>query len=144
MDLIDAASLAAGMHAGQLDKAGLPYIGHPLRVMLRLPADASELEKKAALLHDVLEDCGPGARDTLVSFGADRELLMMLDELSKRPGERYDDYPQRVANGPARRVKLADIADNSDPRRLALLPPDLAAKLKAKYDMALEFFKEQA
>jgi (p)ppGpp synthase/HD superfamily hydrolase len=50
-----AIEIAARGHAGQLDKAGNPYVLHPLRVMLRL--DAPE-ERMAGVLHDVVEDCG--------------------------------------------------------------------------------------
>src|SRR5258706_6160057 len=48
-----AIALAARKHEGQLDKAGAPYILHPIRVMLRV---ASLEEKMAAVLHDVVED----------------------------------------------------------------------------------------
>jgi (p)ppGpp synthase/HD superfamily hydrolase len=53
-DLVDAAlRIAARAHAGQTDKAGMPYIDHPKRVPARLAT--TEL-KAVALLHDVLED----------------------------------------------------------------------------------------
>ena len=144
MELFDALNMAARIHRAQLDKAGLPYLTHPVRVMMRLPADASDLERKAALLHDAIEDGGPLTPYVLMNADAEPELMDMLRDISKRPGEPYDDYLRRVAASPARRVKLADIADNNDPKRLALLPPALAANLKAKYDRALEFFKEHA
>ena len=51
-----AIAIAAEAHAGQTDKAGAPYILHPLRVMLRL---ATEEERITAVLHDLCEDC-PG------------------------------------------------------------------------------------
>lgn len=49
-----AIQLAAAAHNDQTDKAGQPYILHPLRVMLAM---ATEEERLAAVLHDVLEDC---------------------------------------------------------------------------------------
>jgi len=48
-------AIAAKAHEGQVDKAGAPYILHPLRVMLRLRTDE---ERIVAVLHDVVEDCG--------------------------------------------------------------------------------------
>src|SRR6056297_3333643 len=48
-----AIEIAAAGHAGQTDKAGQPYILHPLRVMLSVSSDE---ERMAAVLHDVLED----------------------------------------------------------------------------------------
>ena len=48
-----AIEIASSAHAGQIDKAGQPYIFHPLRVMLRV---SSEHEQMAAVLHDVVED----------------------------------------------------------------------------------------
>jgi len=48
-----ALTIAYTAHAGQVDKAGEPYILHPLRVMLKMRSDE---EKIVALLHDVVED----------------------------------------------------------------------------------------
>jgi len=50
-----AIALAAKAHEGQVDKAGAPYILHPLRMMLKL---SSTDERITAVLHDVVEDCG--------------------------------------------------------------------------------------
>ena len=140
MNMLDAFALAARLHAGQADKAGAPYIGHPVRVMLRLPGDATVLERMAALLHDVLEDC-PGGREELLAAGAPPDLMVMLEALCKIPGEEYEDYLVRVARSPAVRVKLADIADNADPARLAVLPPAVAEMLARKYELAAEIIK---
>ncbi len=49
-----AIAIAVEGHKDQLDKAGAPYILHPLRVMLSL---ATPLEKTVGVLHDVVEDC---------------------------------------------------------------------------------------
>ena len=48
-----ALKLAYAAHAGQVDKAGMPYIFHPYEVALQVQA---EEEVCAALLHDVVED----------------------------------------------------------------------------------------
>ena len=50
-------ALAHDMHAGVNDWTGVPYITHPIWVMLRLPEICSEDDQHIALLHDVIEDC---------------------------------------------------------------------------------------
>jgi (p)ppGpp synthase/HD superfamily hydrolase len=113
--LEDAIILAAGAHRGQVDKAGEPYILHSVRVMLRLGDEAGRI---AAVLHDVLEDTAttPGH---LRQAGYGEDVLRALDGLTRREGERYADFIERAAADPlARRVKLADLADNLDTSRL--------------------------
>jgi len=44
---------AVKAHAGQKDKAGAPYILHPLRIMMKMDNQAGMI---AAVLHDVVED----------------------------------------------------------------------------------------
>ncbi len=48
-----AIEIAALAHAGAIDKAGNPYILHPLRVMMTV---AEPKEMIAAVLHDTIED----------------------------------------------------------------------------------------
>lgn len=132
MRLLDAFSLTARLHAGQLDKAGEPYIQHCVRVMFRLPIDASMDEKMAALLHDVVEDCDVSAAD-LVALGVPDGVVRLVGALTKQAGEPYAEFVKRALAGPAGRIKRADIQDNSDPERLAKLPPELADRLRAKY-----------
>lgn len=137
MTLFEALSIAIEMHAGQVDKAGEPYIGHVVRVMMRLPADATETERKAALLHDTLEDAGGYVQQVLVKMGAEPELMEMVEAMTCKAWEPYETYLLRVAQSPAWRVKLADIADNNDPDRLAKLDPALALRLASKYNRAV-------
>jgi len=112
-----AVGIAARAHAGQIDKAGAPYILHPLRVMLSL-SDADE--RMAAALHDVLED-GPGwTADRLLAEGIPPQVVEAVVALSRRPEEDYAAFIIRCGANPiARAVKLADLADNMDVRRLA-------------------------
>jgi len=113
--LEDAIVLAAESHRGQVDKAGAPYILHPLRVMLRLKDAADRI---AAVLHDVLEDTAITV-EFLRERGYSEEVLNALDALTRRAGESYADFIERAAGNPlARRVKLADLADNMDVSRL--------------------------
>ena len=110
-----AIAIAAEGHAGQLDKAGNPYVLHPLRVMLRL--DTPE-ERMAGVLHDVVEDCG-WSIDDLRAEGFSEAVLLAVDAVTKRDGETYDEFVMRAAANPiGRRVKLADLEDNCDLRRI--------------------------
>lgn len=130
-----ALDVARAAHEGQVDKAGAPYIAHPLRVMNRLPGD-DEAGRIVAILHDVLEDTQVTEAD-LAAAGLGETLLRALRCLTHAPGEPDDVYWARIATNPlARRVKLADIADNADESRLALLPADVAARLRNKYERA--------
>ncbi|QAT82840.1 GTP pyrophosphokinase [Corallococcus coralloides] len=113
--LEDAIALAVAAHQGQRDKAGQPYILHPLRVMLRLSSDA---ERTVAILHDVVEDT-PYTLERLRGLGYPEDVLSALDCLTKREGEGYEAFIERLRPHPlARRVKLADLEDNMDVRRL--------------------------
>ena len=110
-----AIALAAEKHAGQLDKAKAPYILHPIRVMLGVETLD---EKMAAVLHDVVEDTDVTLAD-LVAAGFPPAVVRAVDALTKRKGEDYMDFVRRAAADPvARRVKLADLADNMDLSRL--------------------------
>jgi guanosine-3',5'-bis(diphosphate) 3'-pyrophosphohydrolase len=114
-----AIEIAVKAHAGQVDKAGAPYVLHPLRVMLRV---SGELDMMAAVLHDVVED-GPGwTFERLASEGIPAEVVEALSFLTKRPDEEsdYSLFIRRAASNPiARRVKLADLEDNMDIGRIA-------------------------
>jgi (p)ppGpp synthase/HD superfamily hydrolase len=136
MRLIDVVTLAARLHDGQRDKAGEPYIAHAVRVMLRLPPNASEHEKMAALLHDAVEDV-PGAIDAMGEAGVPDEVMAMVLTLTRIDGETYAEFLERIRESKARRVKQADIEDNSDETRLAKLPPDVANRLRTKYGNAV-------
>ena len=131
----DAIILAADLHRGQRDKAGEPYILHPLRVALRVRTDG---ERLAALLHDVVEDCGV-MPDDLRERGLDEAVVAAIETLTKRKGEGYMAFIERVVQNPiARAVKLADLADNLDPDRLAALATEDQQRLRAKYEPARE------
>jgi (p)ppGpp synthase/HD superfamily hydrolase len=55
--LADVVALAEFAHRNQTDKAGLPYIEHPRRVMQNVQAQgAMPYVQMAAILHDVTED----------------------------------------------------------------------------------------
>lgn len=134
--------LAAKVHAGMVDKGGEPYILHPLRLALRLEEDD---ERIVALLHDVLEQAekagdADGVRGELEEYGS--TISAAVECLTRRPREDYDVYIARVRTNPlARAVKVADLYDNLDPRRLKVLTSgDLQRVLK--YHQALRVLEE--
>lgn len=111
-----AIEIASSAHAGQRDKAGQPYIFHPLRVMLRV---SGEHEQIAAVLHDVVEDTSLTMED-LAREGFAPEVLRAVAALTKLPGETRMAAAARAAADPiARQVKLADNAENLDLSRIA-------------------------
>lgn len=118
--LEDAIALAAQKHKGQVDKAGAPYILHPLRVLLS-PWLTSDDERMAAVLHDVVEDSGVTLED-LKSAGFSENVIEMVAAVTKLPSEEdnYEAFITRVlgASEGAIRVKLADLADNQNLDRL--------------------------
>jgi (p)ppGpp synthase/HD superfamily hydrolase len=137
--LDDAIALARMAHDGQTDKAGRPYIEHPLRVMRRVDC---EHEQMAAVLHDVLEDT-PVTADDLRSAGCPEAVVAAVHALTKRMGESLAQSMARAAADPiAAVVKRADIADNSDPARLALLDPATADRLRGKYAESIRLLDE--
>lgn len=112
-----AIAIAAEAHAGQRDKVGAPYILHPLRVMLRVQRPA---ERIAAVLHDVVEDT-PWTLDRLAAEDFAPDVVAAVDALTRRADESYEAFVARAGADPiARVVKLADIADNLDPSRIAV------------------------
>ena len=146
-------SIAEKAHEGQSDRNGWPYISHPRRVALGARKLACELaaathpdtsleELKAevqivALLHDTVEDTGVSLAYLARYFSA--RIVDAIDALTRRPGESYEAYLGRVrVNDLARLVKLADVADNTDPRRLALLPEPTRSTLMIKYEYSLK------
>lgn len=129
-----AIALAAKAHEGQTDKAGAPYILHPLKVMLRV----STLEERiAAVLHDVVEDTDITI-EKLRGEGFSEAVLKAIESVTKIPGEDYESFVLRAAADPiGRRVKLADLAENSDLSRIKN-PTDKDHERVAKYRRAIE------
>ena len=125
--LSKAIELAAKAHAEQVDKAGEPYILHPLRVMLSMQ---TEDERIVAVLHDVIEDTPIDTPD-LMNLGLSAEQIEAIVVLTRPPGEDYERFIAHIATNPlARAVKIADIADNMSPARAASRPARLTERYK--------------
>lgn len=132
-----ARAVARTAHEGQTDKVGEPYFdAHVADVAARV-ARFGPIVEAVAWLHDVVEDTEVTLDDLRETFPAD--VVDAVDAITRRPGEQPDGYYMRVRdNGAARLVKVhGDIPSNTDPERLALLPPDVRARLSGKYAKAL-------
>ena len=176
-DLVEhAKELAHRAHAGQVDKAGRPYIEHVARVAERVredgrcqnedcngrgeivhwetahcgdpsccspatsPCQACDEAEAVAWLHDVLEDAPESELNWYGHHVEDSfpegivEAVIALTRTYGYPADVY--YADILENPLALRVKLADIADNADESRLALLDEKTAARLRRKYAKA--------
>lgn len=113
-----AIQLAAIYHAGQFDKMGKPYILHPLRVMSNLGLDVLEADRIVAILHDALEDTEL-TEENLREEGYTEEVITAIKLLTKTKGYDEEEYFRNILNNPiARKVKIKDLEDNMDYRRL--------------------------
>jgi (p)ppGpp synthase/HD superfamily hydrolase len=141
MNLIEKAiELAVKAHAGQVDKAGKPYILHPLRLMLRMDDEASMI---AAVLHDIVEDTDLGL-DVLRASGFPEAAIEAVDCLTKRKNEDYEAFIQRLEdNRIARKVKIADLEDNMNIARFSKIGSSDLERL-ARYHRALMRLKSLA
>ena len=132
-----AISIAATAHSGQLEKAGAPYILHPLRVMLGV---RDPIAKIVAVLHDVVEDTALTLGD-LEAEGFAPDVLEAVALLTHDKSLDYEAYLRRVAMHPiARTVKLADLRDNLDATRLPEITPRDAERM-AKYRAAVAYLE---
>ena len=113
--LARAIEIAAAAHATQVDKGGAPYVLHPLRMMMKQTTEAVMI---TAVLHDVVEDT-PWTQEKLRAEGFPEDVLEAVACLTKREGEEYADFITRAGANPiARAVKLADLEDHMDLRRI--------------------------
>lgn len=138
MDLTHRAeAIARRAHAGQTDKSGLDYIDHPRRVAERAaliaPADLRAESIATAWLHDVVEDTEVALAD-LRADGLPQTVLEAVERLTKKPGQARSDYFAAIrAHNVARIVKTADLIDNTNPERVALLDDVSRSRLAEKY-----------
>lgn len=123
-----AIQIATEAHKGQLDKSGKDYIGHPLRVM---EMGRTEEEKIVGVLHDVVEDTS-WTFEALEAEGFSPEVIAALRCVTKlSENENYDDFIERVKKNPlAVAVKINDLTDNMDIRRLPYLSDKDVKRLK--------------
>jgi (p)ppGpp synthase/HD superfamily hydrolase len=159
--LADAIALAEYAHRNQTDKAGLPYIDHPKRVLATVQAQGAQpFVQMAAILHDVPEDTA-FSHDVLSTLGFSEAVVGLTRLLDRGHSESLwyvgrekwtaanHDLPYEIpkdefyyhhikANRDATIIKLADIRDNLSGWRLVYLPEETQKRLRAKYAKALE------
>lgn len=126
--------LACAVHEGQQDKAGRPYTEHLAAVADGVAArGGSDAQIAAAWLHDAVED-GVLSEQQLTDLPVPQATRDIVMAVSKRPGETPEDYAARILATPgALLVKLADMAHNADPDRLAALDEATRGRLTEKY-----------
>ena len=134
--LVKAINLAMQAHAGQTDKASMPYIGHVMRVM---QAGRTIDEKIVGVLHDIVEDT-PWTFEALQAEGFPAHIIDALRCVTKlSEDEPYEEFILRVKSNPlAVAVKINDLTDNMDIRRL----PDLTDKDAKRLRKYLKAYRE--
>lgn len=134
MSILETAiKLAVDAHQGQTDKAGKPYILHPLRLMMQCETEALQI---VAVLHDVIEDSDVTPAN-LRNLGFSDEVVGALSCLTKQKGEDYFAFISRAMSNPlARRVKELDLIDNMNSSRLTEFSDTDVARMR-KYIAAL-------
>jgi hypothetical protein len=92
-----AKAIATSAHEGQVDKAGKPYIDHPMRVM---NMGKTVEEKIAGVLHDVVED-SDWTFEMLEKEGIPKDVMDALRCVTKlSEDEDYDHFIERVKTNP--------------------------------------------
>lgn len=132
--------IAYRAHHGQLDCNGIPYIFHPMHLAEQME---DEISCCAALLHDVVEDTDLTLEDLAKEFPS--EVIAVLKLLTHDDNVDYYDYVRAIkANPIAVKVKLADLAHNSDQSRCvgSGLPEDRLVYWRQKYQKAREILSK--
>ena len=129
--------IAYNAHMNQFDKAGVPYIYHPIHLAEQMN---TEIECVVALLHDVVEDTNITFEQLEKEFP--KEIIDILKLLTHDKKTSYMDYIKKIKeNTIAKKIKIADILHNSDETRLDNITlKDLVRR--EKYKKALEFLKD--
>lgn len=131
--------IAYEAHQGQLDKAGIPYIYHPIHLAEQMSDEYSVI---VALLHDVVEDSDITI-DQLINYGFPVEVIEALKLLTHNDGTDYMVYIKSIAtNELATKVKIVDLKHNSDLSRLSYESDESLKKL-LKYEQALEHLQNR-
>lgn len=130
-----AIAIAVEAHRGQIDKAGKPYILHPMRVML---AGKTEEEMICGILHDVVEDT-PVSIEMLAKEGFSDRVLVALRLLTHDRSVPYQDYIHSITQDSlAVQVKLYDLHDNLNRDRIDTLTVEDERRMQ-KYKKSQEY-----
>ncbi len=137
--LSKATKIAVEIHNIQLDRSNQPYINHVLRVM---NLGQTIQEKIVGALHDVIEDSNLSI-DDLINEGFENYILDAVHAITfYDKQETYDEYIDRVICNPiALRVKLNDLSDNMDLRRLEVIDEKVIERLKKYFSAYKKIIK---
>lgn len=129
-----AITVAYNAHQGQLDRAGLPYILHPLHVAEQMKDEDTCV---VALLHDVIEDTDL-TLENLREYGFTEAQIEGVRVMTREEDEDYFEYIRSVKTNPlALAVKLEDLKHNSDVTRIIEMTDRDLQRLE-KYKKAME------
>lgn len=119
--------IAIQAHHEQKDKSGREYIMHPIRVAERCKNPKAKI---VALLHDTIEDTEVSPA-SLREEGFPEEIIGAVLSVTKQEGESYEDFVHRASENPiGREVKIADLEDNMDIRRLKEITDEDVVRLQ--------------
>lgn len=132
----EAMKIAYNAHYNQFDRAGVPYIYHPIHLAENMD---SEIACVVALLHDVVEDTDIRMEELAKTFP--KEVIEILKLLTHDKEVDYMEYIKGIKeNAIARKVKIEDILHNADETRLDTITEEDIIR-REKYKKALEFLK---
>ena len=132
-----ASKIAYKAHEGQTDKAGVPYIFHPIHIAEQMDSEESCV---VALLHDVIEDSDITLE--ILSKYFNDNIIAALRVLTKKENDDYVMYIKRVkTNKLATKVKIKDLEHNRDLTRLDEVT-DRDKKRSMKYWEAIRYLED--
>ena len=130
-----ALELAVEKHKNQTDKAGNPYILHPLHVMENVNSKEGKI---VAILHDIIEDTDV-TEDYLLKIGLSKRIVDAVVALTRSEDIDYQEYIKNLSSNPlAKEVKLADLEHNMDLKRLPTLE-EIDLERNRKYQIAYHY-----
>ena len=130
-----ALELAVEKHKNQTDKAGNPYILHPLHVMENVNSKEGKI---VAILHDIIEDTDI-TENYLLKIGLSKRIVDAVVALTRSEDMDYQEYIKNLSSNPlAKEVKLADLEHNMDLKRLPTLE-EKDLERNRKYQIAYHY-----
>lgn len=130
-----AIELAVEKHKNQTDKAGNPYILHPLHVMENVNSKEGKI---VAILHDIIEDTDI-TENYLLKIGLSKRIVDAVVALTRSEDMDYQEYIKNLSSNPlAKEVKLADLEHNMDLKRLPTLE-EKDLERNRKYQIAYHY-----
>ena len=138
MTLEETLRIALEAHDGQKDLVGNPAILHLMAVCL---AGRSDLQKKAGILHDIVEDTDLTLED-LRDRGVEDDVVEVVDLLTHREEDSYEEYIRKIVssgNETAIQVKLNNLHHNLQRAEDAVQALDTSSKkTKDLFDLIVD------